>query len=388
MNSLFSTPIGAYTQNSKGHKQVRQAVANYINQRDGREVDSSWNHITLTNGASEGVRTAMKMIVRDKQDGVLVPIPQYPLYSALLTLENGTLIKYYLDEEKSWGINADDILQQIKNAKDLSIVPRAIVVINPGNPTGNVLRRADIENIVKLCYEHNILILADEVYQRNIYFEDIPFISFRQVLAELGEPYRSNVELISFHSISKGLMGECGFRGGYMEAHNLDPFANEMLYKMKSIELCSNTIGQVCTHLMVDPPREGRESEECVKLYRSQRDAIKAGMEERAALLTKYFNQMTNVSANKIEGAMYAFPQVKFTKKALDRAQGLGVKPDFMYCMDMLKQTGIMTVPGSGFGQKPGTHHFRITNLVCPTEEMKQTLDRLKDFNEQFHANH
>lgn len=59
-----------------------------------------------------------------------------------------------------------------------------------------------------------------------------------------------------------------------------------------------------------------------------------------------------------------------------------------MYCMDMLKQTGIMTVPGSGFGQKQGTHHFRITNLVCPTQEMKETLDRLKDFNEQFHADH
>jgi len=107
MTSLFSTPIGAYTQNSKGHQQVRQAIANYINTRDGKEVDSDWNNIYLTSGASEGVRILVKMIVRDKQDGVLVPIPQYPLYSALLTLENGTMIKYWLDEENNWGINAE-----------------------------------------------------------------------------------------------------------------------------------------------------------------------------------------------------------------------------------------------------------------------------------------
>ena len=99
MNSLFSSPIGAYTSNSKGHAQVRQAVANYINQRDGPAVDSDWNKIYLTNGASEGVRTCFKMIIRSKQDGVLVPIPQYPLYSALLTLDGGTMIKYFLDEE-------------------------------------------------------------------------------------------------------------------------------------------------------------------------------------------------------------------------------------------------------------------------------------------------
>jgi len=84
--------------------------------------------------------------------------------------------------------------------------------------------------------------IADEVYQENVYTED-KFISFRKVLAEMGEPYSNNVELISIHSISKGLMGECGLRGGYFEAHNMDQFANEMLYKLKSIELCSNTVG-------------------------------------------------------------------------------------------------------------------------------------------------
>jgi aspartate/methionine/tyrosine aminotransferase len=88
-----------------------------------------------------------------------------------------------------------------------------------------------------------MLIIADEVYQNNIYTKEAPFISFRKVLAEIGEPYSSNVELVSLHSVSKGLMGECGLRGGYFEAFNFDSFGMDMLYKLKSIELCSNTVG-------------------------------------------------------------------------------------------------------------------------------------------------
>ena len=94
---------------------------------------------------------------------------------------------------------------------------------------------------------------------------------------------------------------------------------------------------------------------------------------------------MHNISCNKIEGAMYAFPSIKMSPKAIAMADELGVQPDFMYCMDMLNETGIMTVPGSGFGQKEGTHHFRITNLVSPTKEMQKCLDSLHKFNDSFH---
>lgn len=173
------------------------------------------------------------------------------------------MVKYFLDESKGWGVDSNDILKRIKNAVDLGIKIRGMVVINPGNPTGNVLSRQDIEDIIKICYEHRIVILADEVYQKNIYTEK-PFISFRQVLHELGAPYTDNVELISLHSVSKGLMGECGLRGGYFETVNLDNFAEEMFYKLKSIELCSNTVGQIAVDLMVNPPKEGRESSECL----------------------------------------------------------------------------------------------------------------------------
>lgn len=201
----MSSPMGAYTSNSKGHNYVRQSIARYIEERDGPAVHADWNNIYLTNGASEAVRTSFKLLLRDAKDGVMVPIPQYPLYSALLALDGGTMVKYYLDEEKNWGLDTDDIYKRIRNAKDLGINLRGIVVINPGNPTGNVLERGDIEEIIKICYENEIVICADEVYQSNIYTDSRPFISFRKVLAEMGDPYSDSVELISMHSVSKGL---------------------------------------------------------------------------------------------------------------------------------------------------------------------------------------
>jgi len=124
----------------------------------------------MTNGASEGVRLAMKMINRNFKQGILIPIPQYPLYSAQITLDGGAMVSYFLEEEKNWGVNIEDIEYRIKNATDVGIDMRAIVVINPGNPTGNVLRRGDIEGIIRLSYDNNLVIMADEVYQNNIYY--------------------------------------------------------------------------------------------------------------------------------------------------------------------------------------------------------------------------
>jgi len=88
---------------------IRESVARYIENRDGAAVTADFNNIYMTNGASEGVRMAFKLMIRDSKDGIMVPIPQYPLYSALLTLDGGTMVKYYLDESKEWGVDAEEI---------------------------------------------------------------------------------------------------------------------------------------------------------------------------------------------------------------------------------------------------------------------------------------
>lgn len=101
---------------------------------------------------------------------------------------------------------------------------------------------------------------------------------------------------------------------------------------------------------MVDPPKVGRESDECVEQYTREKGLIYAGMKKRAEILSDAFNGMTNVTCTEIEGAMYAFPQVKFSEKSLRKAEKHQVPADFMYCLDLMEKTGIMTVPGSGFG--------------------------------------
>ena len=204
----------------------------------------------------------------------------------------------------------------------------------------------------------------------------------------MGSPFSEEVELVSMNSVSKGVLGECGLRGGYMETHNLSNRAEQVLYKLKSIELCSNTIGQLAVDLMVDPPHVGRESAACVDQYEQERSAIFDGLVERAALLSDTFNDMKQVSCTEIEGAMYGFPRIHFSQKFIADAKKQNKAPDFIYCMEMVNKTGIMTVPGSGFGQEAGTYHFRITNLVNPTSHMERVLENLKKFNDEFHASH
>ena len=140
----------------------------------------------------------------------------------------------------------------------------------------------------------------------------------RKVLHEMGEPYSNSVELISFNSVSKGMMGECGLRGGYFETHNLPVRAEEMIYKLKSIELCSNTIGQAAVELMINPPKKGRETDACVELYNKEFGHVMNGLKARAKLLTSTFNSMKNITCTEIEGAMYGFPRVHFSQKFID----------------------------------------------------------------------
>lgn len=132
----------------------------------------------------------------------MVPIPQYPLYSATIAEFDMQQIGYYLDESNKWGLDIIELQRSIDEARKIS-APRAIVIINPGNPTGQVLSRENIEGIIKFAYKENLFIFADEVYQDNIYAEGSKFYSFKKVMHEMGEPYKS-MDMASFMSCSKG----------------------------------------------------------------------------------------------------------------------------------------------------------------------------------------
>jgi len=322
------------------------------------------------------------LLIRRENDGIMIPVPQYPLYSATIELYGGSKVGYYLDEEKNWGLSISELSRSLKEAQGKGINVRALAVINPGNPTGQVLDRKNMEEIVEFCHRHRLVLLADEVYQENVYTKDKPFTSFKKVLTESKESVRSGFELASFHSVSKGVSGECGKRGGYMELIGFDPLVKQEIYKLASIGLCPNTIGQIVVDLMVRPPKAGEES---YKLYKQERDDVYDSLKRRAHLLVGSLNELEGVSCNDPEGAMYAFIKITLPNKAIQAAKEAGKSPDTFYCIQMLDHTGVCVVPGSGFGQKEGTWHFRTTFLP-PENQIQSVIDSISKFHKEFMA--
>lgn len=176
----------------------------------------------------------------------MIPIPQYPLYTATLAYLNATPIPYYLQETAHWPMSHADLVAGISKARESSTPVKALVIINPGNPTGACLPLEAMKEVIQLCYDEGILLLADEVYQANIFDpETKPFISFKKVLREMPKEVAEGTELVSFHSISKGFSGECGRRGGYFEVVNVREDVMDQVYKMASVNLCPPITGQV-----------------------------------------------------------------------------------------------------------------------------------------------
>jgi glutamate--glyoxylate aminotransferase len=326
-----------------------------------------------------GVRSCLNALIRDARDGVLVPIPQYPLYSASIALYGGSLVPYALNEAAGWALDVADMTKAVADARNKGISSRGLVFINPGNPTGQCLPEDNLKALIKFAYDNKIVLMADEVYQENIYQDKTPFVSARKVMNDMGEPYASHVELISFHTVSKGSLGECGLRGGYFEMKNIAQEAVDEIYKVASINLSPNVVGQVAMSLMVNPPAAGTPARAELD---GEKAAILASLRKRAHIMTDGFNSLEGVTCNFTEGAMYSFPQLRLPKKALAAAKAAGKAPDVFYCLALVEQTGISTVPGSGFGQAPGTFHLRTT--ILPTEEkMADVVKRLQ----KFHAN-
>lgn len=370
--------VGAYSQ-SAGIPFIRKAVAEFIEKRD--SIPAEKERIILTDGASKGVQAVIMSLLKNENDGVMIPIPQYPLYSATLTLYGGKQVDYYLDEQNSWQLNEKVLEDSLLNAKKNGINPVAISVINPGNPTGAVLSYDNIKMILNFAKKYNLSVLADEVYQENIYRDGLKFYSFAKVAHDLGI---TEVPLFSFHSMSKGYLGECGHRAGYFELRNIPQDVLEQFIKLQSISLCSNVIGQIATYLMVSPPKEGEESFE---LYVKEKDGILKDLKTKAEILGKGLNAVNGMTCEIPQGAMYAFvkfelphkPGVDPLKLSEEERLKYESERDNKYCMQLLEETGICVVPGSGFGQLPNTLHFRTTFLP-PRDEIETLVEKMKEF--------
>ncbi|KAJ5720853.1 uncharacterized protein N7483_008787 [Penicillium malachiteum] len=373
--------VGAYS-HSQGAPGIRDSVAKFIEERDGFPANPQ--DLFLTGGASAGVATLLNVICNDSNAGVLVPIPQYPLYTATLALLNAHCVPYYLEEQKAWGTNVDVIKQSIAEAKAKNINVRSIAVINPGNPTGASLSPDDIKAVLDIAAEEALVVIADEVYQTNVFTGE--FVSFKKRLRQLQQEQPGkydDVELVSLHSTSKGMVGECGHRGGYFELVGFDPLVQEQIYKLVSIGLCPPVVAQCLLETMVNPPREGEPSHE---LYQQEYNGIRDGLHKRALALYNAFQRMEGVECQEPQGAMYLFPTINLPSKAVEAAQSESRAADEFYCLALLDATGVCVVPGSGFGQKENTLHFRTTFLAPGTDWVERIVKFHSEFMEKYRS--
>jgi len=170
--------------------------------------------------------------------------------------------------------------------------------------------------------------------------------------------------------VSKGLFGECGHRGGYLESRNVHPEVMAEVEKLQSVALCANSAGQLVTWVMVNPPRPGDPS---FPLYDRECKEIFESLRRRAARLQQGLSAIPGIQCNGLTGAMYAFPRIQLPPG----------RTDAQYCLALLEETGICVVPGSGFGQLPGTFHFRTT-ILPPDDEIELVIEKLSAFHASF----
>lgn len=311
---------------SPGIVEAREAVAADFGRRG---VEVSPDRVLITSGTSEGIELALTAIV-DEGEEVLVPSPTYPLYTAVLAKIGAMPAYYRTDHTNGWLPDLDDIRRAITPKT------RALVVIDPNNPTGAIypddMRRA----LIELADTHGLVILADEVYGDLAYDGSVP------PMATLAP----DAPIISYSSLSKAYLAP-GWRAGWMavgRTPRLDP-ALAAIKKLADGRLCSPGPMQygVVAALTGD---------------RSHQDSFRRELRARAELTTERLNRIPGMSCVAPRGAFYAMPKMTLPPGTTDRD----------YVLGLLRATGILVVYGSGFGTDPADGFFRVVFLASPAE--------------------
>jgi len=328
---------------SKGVYSARKAVMQYCQEKNIADVDIE--DIYLGNGVSELIVMTMQALLNNG-DEMLIPAPDYPLWTASVSLSGGNPVHYLCDEEDDWQPSIADIESKITENT------RGIVVINPNNPTGAVYSKEILLQIVDLARKHNLIVFADEIYDKILY-DDAEHIA----LASLAD----DVLFISFNGLSKAYR-VAGFRAGWMVISGAKHLATgyiEGLELLASMRLCSNVPGQHAIQTSLGG-------------YQSINDLIVPGgrLYEQRNYAWERLNQLPGVSCVKPKGAMYLFAK-------LDR-DVYPIKDDEKFVLDLLLQEKILLVQGTAFNW-PTPDHFRIVFLPRK-EDMGKVFDRMEHF--------
>jgi alanine-synthesizing transaminase len=300
--------------------------------------------IFVTTGASEAIDICLTALVNDGEN-VLTPTPGYPLYTAIASKLSMMENPYYLNEENGWLPDVDDIKSKI-NKKT-----KAIILINPNNPTGSLYTMENLQEIIDLALEHNLVIFADEIYDK-LLFDGKKHVS----IASLNK----DVSCVTFGGLSKNYMVP-GFRIGWGIVSGRKEVLSdyiEAINKILRARLSAN-----------HPEQYGIK----ISLEGNQSHLVEANekLTKRRNMTVEMLNSIPGISCVKPEGAFYAFPQLH------------GINSDAHFVSELIKETGVVVVPGSGFGQVPGTQHFRVVFL--PNEQiLKKAYNAIGDFLQKY----
>ncbi len=336
---------------SKGIFAARKAIMQYCQEKGIQGV--TLDDIYTGNGVSELIVLAMNALLNNG-DEVLVPAPDYPLWTAAVSLSGGTPVHYLCDESKEWAPDLADLRSKI--------TPRtkAIVMINPNNPTGAIYSKAVLTELTQIAREHGLILFADEIYDKMLYDEE-QHVS----LASLS----SDVVIITFNGLSKNYRS-CGYRSGWMvvsgDKSGIKDYI-EGLNMLSSMRLCANVPGQYAIQTALGG-------------YQSIDDLVAKGgrLARQRDLAWELITAIPGVSCVKPKSALYLFPKLD--------PEMYPIEDDQQFIADLLREEKVLMVQGSGFNWvKPD--HFRVVFL--PHEDvLKDAIGRFARFLERYRQKH
>ncbi|MGO3741736.1 pyridoxal phosphate-dependent aminotransferase [Kerstersia sp.] len=346
---IRNLPNSAGYSDSKGIFAARKAVMHYTQQQGIKGV--TLEDVYLGNGASDLIAMATNALL-DDGDELLLPAPDYPLWTAVTSLSGGTPVHYLCDESQGWIPDLDDIRSKI--------TPRTkgLVIINPNNPTGVLYPDHILRALVDLAREHGLVILADEVYDKVLYDDNT-----HTALASLS----TDVLTLTFNSLSKSYRA-CGYRAGWMvvsgDKQNARDYI-EGLNMLANMRLCSNVPGQWAIQTALGG-------------YQSINDLVCEGgrLRRQRDLAYEMLTAIPGVSCVKPQAALYMFPRLD--------PDIYPIQDDRQFFLELLEATRVMLVQGTGFNW-PSPDHFRMVFL--PHEpDLKEAITRIADFLAKYRA--
>ena len=348
---IRNMPHSAGYTDSKGLFAPRKAVVHYTQEKHIRGV--TVDDVYLGNGASELITMSMNGLLNEG-DEVLVPAPDYPLWTASVALSGGTPVHYVCDEQSGWYPDIADIRRKITPHT------KAIVVINPNNPTGALYPESVLREIVEVARQHELIVFADEIYDKTLYDGEV-----HTSIASLAD----DVLFVTYNGLSKNYRS-CGYRAGWMvvsgeKAHARDYI--EGLNMLASMRLCSNTPGQLAIQTALGG-------------YQSIKDLVAPGgrLCRQRDLAYDLLSQIPGVSVVKPKAALYMFPRLD--------PKMYPIEDDQQFAYDLLAAEKVLIVQGTGFNW-PTPDHFRLVFLPN-SDDLTEAIGRIARFLDQYRKRH